>query len=125
MPSDSPKNNPQAKACSTSSLTAISGDAGRRLDLFLAQRVPELSRTRIQELIRGAHVRVDGGIAKAAHRLSAGETVEIEVLPRPSPVALPEDLPLDLLHVDDDFVIVNKPAGMVVHAGAGTPAGRW
>ena len=123
MPSDSAKNNPQAKACSTSSLTAISGDAGRRLDLFLAQRVPELSRTRIQELIRGAHVRVDGGIAKAAHRLSAGETVEIEVLPRPSPVALPEDLPLDLLHVDDDFVIVNKPAGMVVHAGAGHTSG--
>jgi 23S rRNA pseudouridine1911/1915/1917 synthase len=104
-------------------LTAASGDAGRRLDLFLAQRVPELSRTRIQELIRDGHVRVDGRIAKVSHRVSAGETVEIEVLPRPAPEALPEDLPLELLYVDDDFVIVNKPAGMVVHAGAGHSRG--
>ena len=123
MPSDLPQNTAQAKACATTSLNAASGDAGRRLDLFLAERVPELSRTRIQELIRDGHVRVDGGIAKAAHRISTGEAVEIDVLPRPAPVAQPEDLPLDLLHVDDDFVIVNKPAGMVVHAGAGHASG--
>ena len=123
MPSDLPQNTAQAKACATTRLTAASGDAGRRLDLFLAQRVPELSRTRIQELIRDGNVRVDGGIAKAAHRISAGETVEIDVLPRPAPVAQAEDLPLDLLHVDDEFVIVNKPAGMVVHAGAGHASG--
>jgi 23S rRNA pseudouridine1911/1915/1917 synthase len=104
-------------------LTAASGDAGRRLDLFLAERVPELSRTRIQELIREGHVRVDGRIAKVSHRIAAGETSEIDVLPRPALEALPEDLPLDLLHVDDDFVIVNKPAGMVVHAGAGHSRG--
>src|SRR3984893_2383283 len=104
-------------------LTAVSGDAGRRLDLFLAERVPELSRTRIQELIREGHVRVDGHIAKVSHRVAAGEAIEIEVLPRPAFEALPEDLPVDLLHVDDDFVIVNKPAGMVVHAGAGHARG--
>ena len=89
------------------------------MDLFLAERVPELSRTRIQELARDGHVRVDGHTAKVSHRIAAGETIEIEVLARPAPEALPEDLPLDLLYVDDDFVIVNKPAGMVVHAGAG------
>jgi 23S rRNA pseudouridine1911/1915/1917 synthase len=104
-------------------LKATSGDAGRRLDLFLAERVPELSRTRIQELIREGHVRVDGHIAKVSQRVAAGETIEIEVLPRPALEALPEDLPLDLLYVDDDFVIVNKPAGMVVHAGAGHSRG--
>jgi 23S rRNA pseudouridine1911/1915/1917 synthase len=104
-------------------LTAASGDAGRRLDLFVAQRVPELSRTRIQELVREGHVRVDGRIAKVSHRVSAGEVIEIEALPRPALQALPEDLPLDLLYVDDDFVIVNKPAGMVVHAGAGHSRG--
>jgi 23S rRNA pseudouridine1911/1915/1917 synthase len=116
-----PNKNPQAEACATKpqTLTAASGDAGRRLDLFVAERVPELSRTRIQELVREGHVRVGGHIAKASHRISAGESIEIEVLPRPAPQALPEDLPLDLLYVDDDFVIVNKPAGMVVHAGAG------
>jgi 23S rRNA pseudouridine1911/1915/1917 synthase len=104
-------------------LTAASGDAGRRLDLFLAERVPELSRTRIQELIREGYVRVDGHIAKVSHRVAASENIEIEVLPRPPMEALPEDLPLDLLLVDDDFVIVNKPAGMVVHAGAGHSRG--
>jgi len=104
-------------------LTATSGDVGRRLDLFVAQRVPELSRTRIQELIRDGKVRVDGQIAKAAHRVAAGETIEVRVVPRPAMVAEPEDLPLDVLLVDDDFVIVNKPAGMVVHAGAGHARG--
>src|SRR6202140_594723 len=104
-------------------LTAASGDAGRRLDLYVAERVPELSRTRIQELIRESHVRVDGHIAKVSHRVAAGEHIEIEVLPRPALQALPEDLPLDLLYVDDDFVIVKTPAGMVVHAGAGHSRG--
>jgi 23S rRNA pseudouridine1911/1915/1917 synthase len=102
---------------------ASSSDSGRRLDLFLASRVPEVSRTRIQELIREGHVHVDGQIAKASHRMGAGETIEIKVLPRPALQAAPEDLPLDLLLVDDDFVIVNKPAGMVVHAGAGHLSG--
>ena len=104
-------------------LTSASGDAGRRLDLFLAQRVPELSRTRIQELIREGNVRVDGKMARASHRVAAGEIIEVEALPRPAPEAAPEDLPLDLLLVDDDFVIVNKPAGMVVHASAGHSRG--
>ena len=104
-------------------LTSASGDSGRRLDLFLAQRLPELSRTRIQELIRQGNVRVDGSTAKTSHRISAGETIEFEILPRPALVAAPEDLPLELLLVDEDFVVVNKPAGMVVHAGAGHARG--
>jgi len=122
---DNHKKTPQAEACSTPSqnLIAASGDAGRRLDLFLAQHVPELSRTRIQELIREGRVHVDGRTAKVSHRVAAGESIEIEALPRPPLEALAEDLPLDLLHVDDDFVIVNKPAGMVVHASAGHAKG--
>src|ERR1700716_2597168 len=64
-------------------LTAASGDAGRRLDLFLAQRIPVLSRTRIQELIREGNVRVDGRTVIVAHRVAAGEAIEIEVVPRP------------------------------------------
>jgi 23S rRNA pseudouridine1911/1915/1917 synthase len=119
------KQNPQAEARATEhqKLTAASGDAGRRLDLFLAERVPELSRTRVQELIREGNVHIDGRLAKVSHRIEAGETIEIDVLPRPAPVAQPEDLPLELLLVDDDFVIVNKPAGMVVHACAGHSRG--
>jgi len=104
-------------------LIAASGDAGRRLDLFLAQRVPALSRTRIQELIRDGKVRINERTAKASHRVAAGEAIEYEVLPRPALVAEPEDLPFEILMVDDDFVVVNKPAGMVVHAGAGHARG--
>jgi 23S rRNA pseudouridine1911/1915/1917 synthase len=112
-----------ACAIGTRTLSAGPEHAGRRLDLFLAERVPELSRTRVQELIREGRVRVDGRIAKVSHRISAGEAIEIEVVPRPAPVAEPEDLPLEMLYVDDDFVVVNKPAGMVVHAGAGHTRG--
>jgi 23S rRNA pseudouridine1911/1915/1917 synthase len=104
-------------------LNAASDDAGRRLDLFLAERIPLLSRTRIQELIREGNVRVDGNTAKASHRIAPGETIEVAALLRPVLVAAPEDLPLELLLIDDDFVIVNKPAGMVVHAGAGHARG--
>ena len=119
------KQNPQAEACATEhqKLSATSADAGRRLDLLLAEHVPALSRTRIQELIREGNVRVDGNVARASHRIAAGEAIEIEVLPRPAPVAQPEDLPLEVLLVDDDFVVVNKAAGMVVHAGAGHSRG--
>jgi 23S rRNA pseudouridine1911/1915/1917 synthase len=104
-------------------LTAASGDAGRRLDLFLAERISALSRTRIQELIREGNVWVDGRAARASHRVAAGEVIQVEVLPRPALIAAPEDLPLELLLIDDDFVIVNKHAGMVVHAGAGHARG--
>jgi len=129
---DSQSANPQAEACATSmpessaptqTVTAASKDAGRRLDLFLAEHAPELSRTRIQELIREGNVHVDGRLAKVSHRVAAGESVEWKAQPRPALVAAPEDLPLELLLVDDDFVIVNKPAGMVVHAGAGHARG--
>jgi 23S rRNA pseudouridine1911/1915/1917 synthase len=111
------------KSTATQNLTVTAGDAGRRLDLFIAERIPSLSRTRIQELIREGRVRVEGCTARAAHRVAAGETIEVEALPRPALSAEPEDLPLELLYVDDDFVVVNKPAGMVVHAGAGHPRG--
>jgi 23S rRNA pseudouridine1911/1915/1917 synthase len=98
-------------------------DAGRRLDQYLASQLPELSRTRIQELIDAGHTRVSGRSARRAHRLVAGEIVEIEVLPRPPLSAQPEDIPIEILHEDPDFVVVNKPAGMVVHAGAGARHG--
>lgn len=122
---DTHEKNRRVKASPTEHqrLTAAPADAGRRLDSFLTERVPTLSRTRVQELIREGSVHVDGGLAKASHPVAAGELIEIDVLPRPAPIAHPEDLPLEFLLVDDDFVIVNKPTGMVVHAGAGHSGG--
>jgi 23S rRNA pseudouridine1911/1915/1917 synthase len=103
--------------------TTAASDAGRRLDQYLAGQLPELSRTRIQELISEEHARVSGRPARPSHRLTGGEIVEINVIPRPPLSAEPEDIPISFLCEDEDFVVVNKPAGMVVHAGAGARSG--
>lgn len=103
--------------------TVTPTQAGQRLDVYLSQQLSELSRTRIQELIAKGHVCLNGAAAKRSHRIAAGEVIEVEILPRPSLAATPETLPLEILYQDDDVVVVNKPAGMVVHAGAGTASG--
>ena len=104
-------------------LVASAEDAGRRLDLYLASRLPELSRTRIQELIDEGRVHVGERLPRRAQRVATGDVIDIEVLQRPPLEAEPEEIPLELLREDDDFVVVNKPAGMVVHAGAGVSHG--
>jgi 23S rRNA pseudouridine1911/1915/1917 synthase len=104
-------------------VTTAASDAGQRLDLYLASQLPELSRTRIQELIDAGHVRVGQRLPRRAHRVAAGEVFDVEVLPRGPLAATPEEIPIDLLYEDADFVVVNKPAGMVVHAGAGVASG--
>src|SRR5580704_10977495 len=101
--------------------TVSAADVGRRLDLFLAAQLPELSRARIQELIGSGAVQVAGRLPSPAHRVAAGERVEIKVSPRPPLEAAPEDIAVELLHEDDDFIVVNKPAGMVVHPAPGAP----
>jgi 23S rRNA pseudouridine1911/1915/1917 synthase len=94
-----------------------------RLDVYLAAQLPELSRTRVQELIGEGRVRVDHREARASHRVAAGDKIEIEILERPALTAEAEDIPLDVLYQDDEVVVVNKAAGMVVHAGAGHARG--
>lgn len=104
-------------------ITVPAAAAGRRLDLYLASCLPELSRTRIQELIDEGRVRVGDMPPKRAQRILAGDVIEIEMAPRAAPAASPEEIPIELLYEDDDLVVVNKPAGMVVHAGAGVARG--
>jgi 23S rRNA pseudouridine1911/1915/1917 synthase len=103
--------------------TASAEDAGRRLDLYLASRLPDLSRTRIQELIDQGRVHISERLARRAHRVMPGDIIDIEILPRPPLRAAPEEIPLDVLYEDEDVIVVNKPAGMVVHAGAGAARG--
>jgi 23S rRNA pseudouridine1911/1915/1917 synthase len=98
-------------------------DAGTRVDRFLAARLPELSRTRIQELIEAGLVLVDGTATKDARRLRAGEEIRMEVQARAPMRAEPEAIALEILYEDADVVAVNKPAGMTVHAGAGNTRG--
>ena len=102
---------------------AAGEDAGFRLDLYLAARLPGLSRTRVQELIDEGRVKVNGAAVKPSHRITADEIIEAEILPRPPLEAVPEDIPLEVLYEDEDLIVVNKPAGMVVHAGAGAARG--
>ncbi len=100
-----------------------SEEAGQRLDIYLAARLPELSRTRIQELIDQNHIRVNQRLAHKSDRIRRGDTIEVEVLPRPRLEAAPEDLPVEVLYTDEDMIVVNKPAGMTVHLGAGAARG--
>jgi len=104
-------------------LLATTSNAAVRLDRFIAAECPELSRTRIQELIEAGLVLIDGRPAKAAQRLRGGEHVSLQVQPRPAPQVEPEAIPLELVYEDEDVIAVNKPAGMTVHAGAGNARG--
>ncbi len=108
-------------------------DRNKRLDIFLHERLPDLSRSRIQQLLAGGNVSLPGTEllkalrpAKAlrpGYRLRGGEVVEIHLVP-PEPLqAAAEPIPLDILYEDRDLVAVNKPSGMIVHAGAGVRSG--
>lgn len=95
-------------------------DAGKRLDQYLVSQYPEVSRARVQQLIAARQVQVDGTVTKASFRLRGGEQIAVLASPQPPPLrALAEEIPLDIVYEDDDLAIVNKPAGMMVHAGAG------
>lgn len=106
------------------SLVVAPGARHERLDHFLAGQLPDLSRTRIQELIREGRAFLNNQVVRRpGWRLRGGEHVKIEIIPRPPLEAVPEDIPLDVLFEDDDVVAINKPAGLVVHAGAGRARG--
>ncbi|MCH8267868.1 MAG: RluA family pseudouridine synthase [Acidobacteria bacterium] len=133
------------------SFPATESDRGRRLDQFLAERLPALSRSRIQQLLRNGNVGLESvaspaeaadaaeandkakaadenagkpsGPLKASYRLRGGERLWVEWAPPPPLHAYPEALPLKILYEDKELVVVDKPAGMVVHAGAGVRSG--
>ncbi len=104
-------------------LTVGESDAGLRLDVFLAERNPELSRSRIQGLIEESLVTVNDRPAKAGYRVRQGDTVSM-VVPEPEPLHIePEAIPLDIIYEDEHLIVINKPRGMVVHPGAGNYTG--
>lgn len=107
----------------TLAFTVDAEGAGARLDAFLAARVAHASRSRLKELIDAGEVLVAGQPAKPSHRLSVGEQIELEPPAPPVSGFAPEDIPLDIVHEDESIVVVNKPAGLVMHPAAGAPAG--
>src|SRR5215475_8314430 len=95
-------------------------DAGIRLDQYLVTRLADVSRARVQQLIQQAQVLVDGKAGKASLRLRGDERISVLGPARQEPVrAIAEDIPLEMVYEDDDLAVINKPAGMMVHAGAG------
>lgn len=97
--------------------------AGQRLDRFLADQLKDVSRTHVQALIDEGRVLVDGRAKKPSYKLEAGETVVVKIPPPPPPGVEAENIPLDILYEDADVAVVNKPAGMIVHPGAGADSG--
>lgn len=104
-------------------LNASFADAGKRLDVFLQERLPDYSRSRLQEWIKAGWVSVNGAIGRASSRLHGGEAIKVEPAELPRLHAFAEDIPLKILYEDPDVIAVDKPAGMVVHAGAGCHSG--
>lgn len=114
----------EAGEAETLSFTVAAEDADERFDSFLAKRVPGWSRTRIVRLIEAGDALLNGATVKSSRRVQTGEHIEIElVAPLAETRLVPENIPLEIIHEDEDLIVVDKPAGMVVHPGAGVHAG--
>ncbi len=103
--------------------TVSAEESGTRVDFFLTRRLPEWSRSQLQRLIRAGLVTIGARAArKAGEEVKAGDHISVRLEPREVGAA-PECLPLAIVYEDADLVVVNKPAGMVVHVGAGVKSG--
>ncbi len=102
-------------------ITAKAGPehTGMRLDQLAAALFPDFSRARLQKWVRSGELTVDGQALKTTYRISGGETLRLDALPERHGEVLPQDIALDIIHVDDDIIVINKPAGLVVHPAAG------
>lgn len=97
--------------------------AGSRLDQVLAGLFPEYSRSRLQQWVKAGQVTVDGLCLRPRDRMAGGECVRVRATLEAEVALLPEPIQLDVIHEDDDILVINKPAGLVVHPGAGNPGG--
>ena len=97
--------------------------AGKRLDQAVHEQLPAFSRARVQSWIKDGRVRINGSAGRPARLLREGDRIEVEPAELPALRAVPEAIPLRILYEDEHFVAIDKPAGMVVHAGAGVHSG--
>src|SRR5258707_12477781 len=101
-------------------ISVATEDSGKRLDQFLTGRLDAVSRARVQEMIAEGKVLVNDSPAKASVKLRGGERITVLGEAQRAPIkAIAEEIPLDIVYEDDDLAVINKPAGMMVHAGAG------
>ncbi|WP_321369649.1 RluA family pseudouridine synthase [uncultured Desulfuromusa sp.] len=93
--------------------------SAERLDTFLSECFPDISRSQLKKLIDSGKITLNGALTKSSNKLKGGEFIQV-TLPEPEPIkALPENIPLQVLYEDQDLIVINKPAGMVVHPAAG------
>jgi 23S rRNA pseudouridine1911/1915/1917 synthase len=97
--------------------------AGRRFDQALAEMFPDYSRSRLTAWVKDGSITLDGAPAVPRHLLRGGERVQLEAELETEVASAPEDIALDMVHEDEHLLVMNKPAGLVVHPGAGNPAG--
>ena len=100
-------------------LVASANEARLRLDQFLAKRLPEFSRSRLQQLIRDGFVRLNNSTSRPRQIVRGGDKIQLTEPPLEKIETLPEQIPLEILFEDNDLIVINKPAGLVVHPGAG------
>jgi 23S rRNA pseudouridine1911/1915/1917 synthase len=99
----------------------IASERDVRLDKYVCQQLPELSRARVQKLIADGRITVNGQPARPGLRLSIGDRLKIAIPPTPPEQLLPEAVPLNIIYEDEDLLVVNKPAGLTVHPAPGHP----
>jgi 23S rRNA pseudouridine1911/1915/1917 synthase len=97
----------------------IAGEPGERLDKYICQQLPELSRSRVQRLIADGYIIVNSQPAKPGLRLNTGDRIKVTVPPTPSSQLLPESIPLNIIYEDEDLLVLDKPDGLTVHPAPG------
>lgn len=107
----------------TMQYTVSKEEAGIRLDQFLTQRLPDVSRSFLQKQIKEQLVLVNQRVAKAGNKLNGNDLVQITIEPPKELLVEPEDIPLDILYEDEDIIVINKPKQMVVHPAPGHYSG--
>lgn len=98
-------------------------DAGKRLDAFLSEKIENRSRSRLQKMIDEGDATVNEKTSKSSYKLRVGDEIEIELAEIPAENFEAENLPLEIIYEDESLAVINKPAGMVVHPGAGVSGG--
>jgi 23S rRNA pseudouridine1911/1915/1917 synthase len=116
-------NAPQTQLAETLTLRIAETESGARLDAYLAAHLADWSRARIRRLIEAGDVIVEGRVVKPSYKLRADDEIEIELVAPPHAKFSAEDIPIEIVYEDADLAIVNKPAGLVVHPGAGALSG--
>jgi 23S rRNA pseudouridine1911/1915/1917 synthase len=98
-------------------------ESNLRIDRFLAEKLPDLSRSRLQSLIKDGHITLNGNSTKSKQPICEGDIIKITIPPLTQPKAKPENIKLNILYEDEHLVVINKPHGLVVHPAAGNPDG--